>query len=178
MRCGNGLYLVDGLLFCGRGFGAGFEVGDGFFCGRFFVFVFFFFKIFAGPGIFAELGLVYGAGIDDYAGLDDGLEIDAAQVGGGGLQGVEQQAGGFGVYLSAEDEAHDLHERDLDGVGVFEHGQIERGAAAAGAVGVEDDTGFVPAFVEIAKVIAFQGGRSALGAVDFKVLATGNASGI
>jgi hypothetical protein len=139
-------------------------------------FVFFFLEIFRAPGVFAERGLIYRAGINDHAGFNDGLEVDAAEVRRCGLQSVEEQARGFGVYLPAEDQAHDLHERDLDGVGVLEHRQIEGGAAATGAVGVEDDAGFVPAFVEIAKVIALQGGRSALGSVDFEVLATGNAT--
>jgi hypothetical protein len=80
--------------------------------------------------------------------------------------------------LSAEGEAHDLHERDLDGVGVLEHGEIEGDAGATGAVGVEDDAGFMPALMEKAEVVTSQGGRSALGAVDFEMFATGNASGI
>jgi len=33
----------------------------------------------------------------------------------------------------------------------------------------------LPAFVEVAEAVAAQGGRSALSAVDFYVLATGNA---
>jgi hypothetical protein len=82
------------------------------------------------------------------------FEIDSFQIGRCGLQGIEQQAGGFRIDLSAEDEAHDLHERDLNGVGVFEYGQVEDSASAAGTVGVEDDAGFVPAFVEIAEVVA------------------------
>ena len=125
--------------------------------GRFvliFFFVFFLFEIFPAPGIFAERSLVYRAGIDDHAGLNGGFEIDSAEVRGGGLQGVEQEAGGFAVQLAAEDQAHDLHERDLDGVGVLEHGQVERGAGAAGAVGVEDDAGFLPILMEITIVVA------------------------
>jgi hypothetical protein len=140
--------------------------------------VFFVFEIFQAPGIFAQWSLVYGSRIDDYAGFYHGLEIDSAQVRGCSLQGVEQEAGGFCVHLSAEDQAHDLHERDLDGVGVFEHGKIEGGAAAASSVGVQDDAGFLPAFMKITKVIAFERGRSALGAVDFQVFASGNAIGI
>jgi hypothetical protein len=197
-RSGYGLHLGDGLIVFLSRLGLGFEVGDGFFGRPFLVyayvfgfgldllarfglvvfFVFFILEVFSAPWIFAERRFAYGAGIDNHAGLDGGLEIDAAKVGGGGLQGIEQEAGGFRVQLSIEDEAHDLHERDLNGVGVFEHGQIERDAGAAGAVGVEDDAGFVPAFVEKAEVVASQGGRSALGAIDFDVLATGNAIGI
>jgi hypothetical protein len=173
--CGYGLYLGDGLIVflsgsgSGSGFGLGFEVGDFFFGKPFFVFadvfdlgfgglivffVFFFFEIFAAPGVFTERGIAYGAGIDDDAGFDDGLEVDAAEVGGGGLEGVEQEAGGFGVDLPVEDEAHDLHERDLDGICVLEHGQVERGASAAGAVGVEHDAGFLPILMEVAIVVA------------------------
>jgi hypothetical protein len=40
------------------------------------------------------------------------------------LQGVEQEAAGFGVDLAGGEQAHDLHERDLDGVGVLEDGKI------------------------------------------------------
>jgi hypothetical protein len=53
------------------------------------------------------------------------------------LQGVEHEAGGFGVDLSGDDEADDLHERDLDGVGVLEHREVDGDvAAAARAIGV------------------------------------------
>jgi hypothetical protein len=65
------------------------------------LFVFFFLEIFWAPGVFAERGLVYGAGIDDYAGFNDGLEVDSAEVRRRGLQSVEQEAGGFGVYFPA-----------------------------------------------------------------------------
>ena len=66
----------------------------------------------------------------------------------------------------------------MDGVGVLEHGQIEGGAGAADAIGVEDDAGFAPAFVEITEMITSESGRSALGAVNFDVFATRNAIGI
>jgi hypothetical protein len=151
------LYLGDGFFrgpFCvfADVFGFGRDWLAGF--GLIVFFVFFFLEIFSAPGIFAERGFAYGAGIDDHAGFYGGLEIDAAQVRGSGLQGVEQEAGGLGVDLSAEDEAHDLHERDLDGVGVFEHGEIESDAGAAGAVGVEHDAGFLPILMEVAIVVA------------------------
>jgi len=54
-----------------------------------------------------------------------GFEFHVAEINGGGLQGVEQEAGHFGFELAGEDEAHDLHEGDLDGVGVLEDGQGE-----------------------------------------------------
>ena len=101
-----------------------------------------------------------------------GLEAHAREVGAGGLQSVEQKAGVFAVDLAGDDETHDLHERDLDGVGVFEDVEVERDVAfATGAVGVELDGFFVVEFVEVAEAVAAQGGRSAEGAVDFDVLA-------
>jgi len=60
------------------------------------------------------------------------------------LQGVEQESGAFAVDLTGGDQAHDLHERDLDGVGVLKDGEIEGDvAAAASSVGVEGNALFV-----------------------------------
>ena len=98
------------------------------------------------------------------------LKVGHAQVGAGGLQGVEQEAGGFVVDLLGDEQAHDLHEGDLNGVGVFEDGEDEGGDAAAGAVGAEFDVFVLKTFVEETETVAAQGGRSALGAVDFEVL--------
>src|ERR1700722_14766690 len=106
------------------------------------------------------------------------FEIGAPEVGRGGLQGVEQQAGGFGLYLSAEDEAHDLHERDLDGVGVLEHGHIDDDAAEAGARVVGGEVRVGPALGKVAETRGPEGGRTALGAVGFDVFATSNITGI
>jgi hypothetical protein len=74
------------------------------------------------------------------------------------------------IDLVGDEEAHDLHESDLDGVGVFEDGQDESGDAAAGAVGGEFDAFVLKAFVEETETVAAEGGRSALGAVDFEML--------
>jgi hypothetical protein len=64
-----------------------------------------------------------------------------------------------------------LHKRDLDGVGVFEDregdGEVAR---AAGLVCAQCDALFLVEFVEVAEAVAAQGGRSALGAVDFEML--------
>jgi hypothetical protein len=62
------------------------------------------------------------------------LKLGAAQVGGGDLQAIEQQAGGFGVHLAADNHAHDLSEGDLDGVGVLEHGQNKLACDVMGGV--------------------------------------------
>jgi hypothetical protein len=55
------------------------------------------------------------------------------------LQGVEKKAGGFVLDLAGEEETHDLHERHLDGVGVFEYRQDKGGGAATAAIEVEPD---------------------------------------
>ena len=77
------------------------------------------------------------------------LKASAAQVGGGDLQGIEQQAGGFGVHLAADDHAHDLPEGDLDGLGVLEHGQNKLGCDVMGGV-AEVNSGHAPATMEVA----------------------------
>jgi hypothetical protein len=81
-----------------------------------------------------------------------------------------EEAGGFVFDLLGDEQAHDLHEGDLDGVGVFEDGEDESGDAAAGAVGAELNALVLKALVEETETVAAQGGRSALGAVDFEVL--------
>ena len=75
----------------------------------------------------AEGGFVYSSGVDYDFGFDYGLEIGAAQVERRGLQGIEEEAGGFVVDLVGDQQAHDLHEGDLDRVGVLEDGQVEGG---------------------------------------------------
>ena len=59
-----------------------------------------------------------------------GLELHLTEVERGGLQGVEEESGDFRIELPGQDEAHDLHEGDLDGVGVLEHGHGEAEGAA------------------------------------------------
>ncbi len=93
------------------------------------------------------------------------------------MQAVEQEAGGFAVDLAGDDEAHDLHEGDLDGVGVLEDGEFDDDGATAGAVlleavEVELKALLLVAFVEVTEFVAAQGGRSALGAVNLDVLAS------
>jgi hypothetical protein len=106
-----------------------------------------------------------------------GIELGAMEVGAGGLEGIEKKAGGFVFDLVGEEQAHDFHESDLDGVGVFEDGQGERAWAAAGAVGSEADALVVIALVKETEAIAAKGGRSALDAVDFDVLTAIGISG-
>jgi hypothetical protein len=100
----------------------------------------------------------------------NGSEVGEAQVGAGGLQGIKKKAGGFVFDLASEEKTHDLHERHLDGVGIFEHRQEEGGRAATAAIDVEADALVLVALVEVAETVATKRGRSALGAVGFQVL--------
>lgn len=82
-------------------------------------------------------------GFADCFRIDDGvrqarLEAGVLKVCCGDLQGVEHQAGGFALDLAGGEQAHDLGEGDLDGIGVLKDGQVVGSVAAiAGAVGVE-----------------------------------------
>ena len=94
------------------------------------------------------------------------LEASAAKVGRCDLQAVEQQAGGFGVHLAADDHAHDLPEGNLDGVGVLEHGQNKLGCDVMGGV-AQVNSGHAPAIVEVAIFAVAQCRGTALRAVGF-----------
>ena len=103
-----------------------------------------------------------------------GIELRALKVSTCGLQRVEKKACGFVLDLAREQHAHDLHERDLNGIGVLEDGQDERAcvAASAGVFSGEADALVMKALVKETETIAAQGGRSALNAIDFDVLTT------
>jgi hypothetical protein len=91
-----------------------------------------------------------------------GIEARVAEVAAGGLQGVEKKAGGFVIDLIGEQQAQDLHEGDLDRIGIFEDRESESARAAAGAICSEADALIVKAFVKETEAVAAQGGRSAL----------------
>ena len=93
-----------------------------------------------------------------------------AEVERGGLQSVEEQAGGFGVDLPDDDQAQYLHKRDLDGVGIFKDGQSDGGVGAV--LGVEANALFTPILVEVAEAASAECWGAALGAVGFDVSAT------
>ena len=101
------------------------------------------------PGIVTEGGVGDAARIDHDL-LGTGFEGGAAEIGRGGLQGIEKESGGSVVDLVGKEETHPLHERDLDRIRVFEDGQVERVTRTAGAVGVELDASLLPALVEVA----------------------------
>jgi len=75
---------------------------------------------------------------------------------------------------------HDLHDRELAGVGVFEDGEGESFSTPTQRTprwvghppgGVDDEFLFVPALVEITEAVVFESGGAALGAVDLEVSA-------
>ena len=70
----------------------------------FFVSFFGVFEVFVLPLGVAQGGFVYSGGVDYDFGFDYGLEIGAAQVERRGLQGVEQEAGGFVVDLVGDQQ--------------------------------------------------------------------------
>jgi hypothetical protein len=73
----------------------GLEGGDGSVdVGLFFLVVFF--EIFVVPDVGVERSVGGVAWVEDYF-MDEGSKVGHAQVGAGGLQGVEQEAGGFVV---------------------------------------------------------------------------------
>ena len=89
------------------------------------------------------------------------------QIGAGGLQRVQHEAGALAVKASVEDGLRYLHQRHLNGVGIFQWRQLERRALvvlrrllalqlAAQAVEMEE-----------AEVAFAQGGRFAEASVGF-----------
>ena len=124
--------FVEGFFFAGSAPGFFHSLDAHGFVVRFFLFVFVD-EVFVIPDVRTEWSFVECLGVKDDV-VHVRLEAGAGEVGAGGLQGVEEEAGGFAVDLAGDDEAHDLHERDLDGVGVFEDGEGDGDIATAGAI--------------------------------------------
>src|SRR5439155_18339479 len=100
-----------------------------------------------------------------------GLEVRVLQVGGGDLQAVEEEAGGLLFDLAFAQELNDLHDRELDGVGIFEDGEGDTCSYPSGAGRIDEELALVPLLVEEVEAVILQGGGAALGAVDFQVAA-------
>ncbi len=130
-----------------------------------------FFEFFFVPGLIAEAGFRHSLRIDHHL-RRLRLEAGGAQIGRCGLQCVEEQGGGFVFDLLGEKQTHDLHEGDLNGVGVFEQREIEREAGAARLVGIDLDATLLPALVEETKSAILERRGAALDSVDFDVLTT------
>ena len=136
----------------------------------------FYSKFFLAPGVGADSVVGDRARIDDDGLVPIGVQLHLAEVERGGLEGVEEESGDFRIELPGEDEAHDLHERDLDGVGVLEDGHGEAGRLGVG-LGVQRNAvqrnALAPPFVVKETVAALAKSRgAALGAIGFDVSAT------
>jgi len=139
-------------------------------------FLFFFFEVARVPEFVVDSVVGDGAGVDDDGFVNVGFEFHVAEINGGGLQGVEQEAGHFGFELAGEDEAHDLHEGDLDGVGVLEDGQGE--GEVVGQLGVQLNALALPVFMQEAEAASAKSRGTALGAVGFDMSAARDMNGI
>ena len=82
--------------------------------------------------------------------------------------------------FACKQQARDLHERDLNGVGVFEDGQVDGNwrATAASLIGVQLDAVLQPLVMEEAVASVLECGRAAQGSVDLDVLTTSHVGGI
>ena len=149
------------LLFVFFGF---FGFGFGFFI--------FLFVVFA-PLVGVEGRIGYAGDVDHDALGVQGFEGGAADVGRGSLQAVEKQAGGFVIEVARDDKLQDLHEGDLDGLGVLEDGQVD-GAGSCAARRINEEAVRYADIVKIAEAAGAEGGRAALGAVGLDVLTTLN----
>jgi hypothetical protein len=115
--------------------------------GFLFVGEFLFLEVVILPDFFAEESIGGVARVEDHV-MMARIEVGHAKIGAGGLERIKKEAGSFGLDLPGDEQAHDLHERDLDGVGVFENGQDEAGSAAADAVSVQVNAFVLKAFVK------------------------------
>lgn len=105
-----------------------------------------------------------------------GLEGSEPDVGGGGAQGAEEQRSGAVIDLAGDEHAHDLGEAELDRVGVLEGGELDD--AVLGKFHVNVPAHEAALLVEEAMHFTTLGGRSALDAIDFDVLAAADGQGI
>ena len=103
--------------------------------------------------------------------MHGGLEIGVAEVARGRLKGIEEETSFFVVDLAGHGHAHDLHDGDLDRIGILKDWEINGGGAAR-LPGVDADALLVPLPVKETELVAAQSGRTALRAVDFDVLTT------
>ena len=128
-----------------------------------------------GGAWFCEVEAVGGGfeGADDVGGV--GLELEAGGVHAGELEAVEEGGGAFGLEVSGGQGVDDDGEGDLDGLAVFEGGELDVLAGdevAAGGGGVaEAGVALVETGVEVAPVAAGEGGGLALKPVGLDVAA-------
>jgi hypothetical protein len=144
----------------------------------FVVLILFFVLIFGdleGGAGFGEVEAV-GSGVetaDDTGGV--GFGLDAGGVGGGELEAVEQGGSASGVEVAGSKGIDDDGESDLDGLAVFEGGELNmltgNEVAACGSGVAEAAVALMEAVVEVAPLLAGEGGCFALDSVGLDVSA-------
>jgi hypothetical protein len=115
-----------------------------------------------------ELGCggVFGDFADHLAVVD--AEAGAAGILYGDPEGFEDQVGAAQVDVVAGQGVDDFHERGLDGFFVLDHGDGMKAGVGRSAYSAQH------ALVEVAELLSAHGGRAALDAGDFDVLAVAN----
>ena len=96
------------------------------------------------------------------------IEVHALEVVAGDLERVEEFACELLIDVVVTQVVHDVHDGDLNGVGVFEDGKHRRFLEHGGAKATK---GLI---VEVASVADFQRGRATFNAVDFDMSALAN----
>jgi hypothetical protein len=122
------------------------------------------------PDIAADTIVVNRVGFDDHGFGAPGMRRDLADVAGGGLEGVKEKTGGFGMDLAGNDQTHDLHEGDLDRFGVLKDGQ---GEGLEGQLGFQGNALALP-LVEEAESALAKGRGATQGAIGFDMGTTSN----
>jgi hypothetical protein len=105
-----------------------------------------------------------------------GLQGSELDVGGGGAKGAQEERRGAVIDLLGHEQAHDFGQAELDGVGVLEGGELDDAVLAEFHVNLAAHEAAL--LVEETMHFIALGGRSALDAVDFDVLAAADGYGI
>jgi len=123
------------------------------------------------PDIAADTLVVNRVGFDDHGFGAPGMLRDLAEVVGGGLEGVEEKTGSFGMDLAGDDQTHDLHESDLDRFGILQDGQ---GEGFGGQLRLQGDSLALPLVVEETESALAKSWGAAQSAIGFDMGTTSN----
>lgn len=112
----------------------------------------------------------------DVAGFQaGGLEGGVFEVGAGGLESVEDESGVAMIDAAVEEGLDGFHDADLDGVGIFEQGELVSVFASVGLAGIATGIGTATTLgliVEIAETTVLERGTAAEFSVGLDVLAS------
>lgn len=103
-----------------------------------------------------------------------GLEGGVFEVGAGGLESVEDEPGVAMIDAAVEEGFDGFHDGDLDGVGIFEKGELEGVLAREGLAGIATGVGATTTLglvVEVAETTVFERGTAAEFSVGLDVFA-------